>query len=150
MRDKVVGRIPVFSDHQLRRAHQNGQRVDLQIADSKGAPVDLQADHIISATGYRVSLPRLDFLDPELLTNIAIEIGSPVLSANFESSIPGLYFVGLAAAATFGPLLRFALGARFSARQVAGRLRRTGSTYDKAPATSKIASASQSPRQVGG
>jgi hypothetical protein len=41
-----------------------------------------------------------------------------VLSSMFESSVPGLYFVGLAAANTFGPLMRFAFGARFAAERI--------------------------------
>jgi hypothetical protein len=48
-----------------------------------------------------------------------------VLSQHFESSVPGLYFVGPAAAATFGPLMRFAYGARYTAPQVARRLAAT-------------------------
>jgi len=44
--------------------------------------------------------------------------GSPVLSSTFESSVPGLYFTGIAAANSFGPLMRFAFGAGFTARTV--------------------------------
>jgi hypothetical protein len=50
-----------------------------------------------------------------------------------ESSVPGLYFVG-AAAKSFGPAQRFAVGARFAARQVsrslAGKQSRTGLNSD--------------------
>jgi hypothetical protein len=41
-----------------------------------------------------------------------------VLSTNFESSVPGIYFAGLAAAASFGPVMRFAYGAGFAARRL--------------------------------
>jgi hypothetical protein len=44
--------------------------------------------------------------------------GSPVLSSSFESSVPGVYFAGLAAAASFGPVMRFAFGAGFAARRL--------------------------------
>ena len=47
---------------------------------------------------------------------------TPVLSSNFESSVPGLYFVGASAANTFGPLLRFAYGAGFTARRLSRHL----------------------------
>jgi sulfite reductase beta subunit-like hemoprotein len=53
------------------------------------------------------------------------------LSANFESSVPGLYFVGVAAANSFGPLLRFALGAGFCSSQVASHLVRVSARQDK-------------------
>jgi hypothetical protein len=39
-----------------------------------------------------------------------------MLSSNFESSIPGLYFAGVSAANSFGPVMRFAFGAGFAAR----------------------------------
>jgi hypothetical protein len=49
------------------------------------------------------------------------------LSGAFESSVPGVYFTGLASAATFGPLMRFVCGSGFAARRVssavAGRIR---------------------------
>jgi hypothetical protein len=36
--------------------------------------------------------------------------------------VPGLYFVGAAAANSFGPLLRFAFGAKYAATRVARKL----------------------------
>ena len=42
-----------------------------------------------------------------------------MLSSSFESSMPGLYFVGVAAANSFGPVMRFAFGAGFAARTLA-------------------------------
>ena len=47
---------------------------------------------------------------------------APVLSTNFESSIPGLYVVGLASAASFGPLCRFAFGAQFTSGRISSHL----------------------------
>ena len=44
--------------------------------------------------------------------------GSPVLSSSFESSVPGIYFAGVAAANSFGPVMRFAFGAGFAARRL--------------------------------
>jgi hypothetical protein len=42
--------------------------------------------------------------------------GYPVLNAGFESSVPGLYFVGATAAYSFGPVCRFVAGTAFTAR----------------------------------
>jgi hypothetical protein len=50
-----------------------------------------------------------------------------VLSSNFESTVRNLYFVGVAAANTFGPLLRFAYGAKFAAPRLSKHLARTAS-----------------------
>jgi len=79
---------------------------------------------VIAATGYRVDLNRLSFLSAETRQRIQLTGGSPALSANFESSVPGLYFVGLPAAHTFGPFLRFACGAGFAARRLVKHLGR--------------------------
>jgi hypothetical protein len=49
---------------------------------------------------------------------------TPRLTRHFESSIPGLYFVGTAAANSFGPMLRFAYGAGFTSSRLAGHLKR--------------------------
>jgi hypothetical protein len=55
---------------------------------------------------------------------IRLTDNSPALSSNFESSVSGLYFVGVAAANTFGPLMRFACGSRFTARRLSRHLAR--------------------------
>jgi hypothetical protein len=46
------------------------------------------------------------------------------LTSNFETSAPGLYFIGAAAANSFGPLLRFMVGAEFVAPRLAAHLNR--------------------------
>jgi hypothetical protein len=64
----------------------------------------------------------LGFLSSELRSEIRTAGGSPILSRGFESSVPGLYFAGLAAANTFGPVMRFAFGAGFAAQRVSAAL----------------------------
>ncbi len=98
-------------------AVENGKvRLHLRAAD--GAERDVFADHVIAATGYKVDLGRLGFLNPEIRSQVKTVKGSPVLSSNFESSVPGIYFAGLAAASSFGPVMRFAFGAGFAARRL--------------------------------
>jgi hypothetical protein len=88
----------------------------------------LEVDHVIAATGYRVEVDRLGFLSPELRARVARVQGYPALGASFESSVEGLFFSGLPAAATFGPALRFVYGSTFAGRRVAaGVARRAGS-----------------------
>ena len=55
---------------------------------------------------------------PSCESSLRCVAGSPLLDASFESSVPGLYFSGLTAAATFGPLLRFVHGADFAATRI--------------------------------
>jgi len=61
---------------------------------------------------------RLRFLSAEIRSNIRVVKGAPVLSSTFESSVTGIYFAGLAAANSFGPVMRFAFGAGFAARRL--------------------------------
>jgi cation diffusion facilitator CzcD-associated flavoprotein CzcO len=124
MRDRVIGRLPVHCGLEIERAKPNAGGVLLTLVSEGGEKREFQADHVICGTGYRSELARLPFLDEALLSRIRAVQGTPVLSANFESSFPSLYFVGAIAANTFGPVLRFACGAEFAAPRVARHLSR--------------------------
>jgi hypothetical protein len=76
-------------------------------------------DHVLLATGYRVDVSRCAFLAPQLSRAIRTVDGYPELAAGFESSIPGLHFVGAAAAASFGPLMRFVAGTKYASTALA-------------------------------
>ena len=125
IKEKIVGRVPVHLGVSIRDAKVEHGRVRLVLDSAAECERTLEVDHVIAATGYRVDLQRLEILDPELTAKIRKTEKAPALSGNFESSVPGLYFVGVAAANTFGPLMRFAYGARFTARRlsmhIAGR-----------------------------
>jgi thioredoxin reductase len=90
--------------------------------DSAGGARELRVDHVIAGTGYRVDVERLAFLAPSLRAAVRRTAGSPVLTSRFESSVPGLYFVGLAAARTFGPAMRFVCGTQFVGPRLGRRL----------------------------
>ena len=81
------------------------------------------ADHVLLGTGYHVDLARYTFLSEELRRAIATEDGFPRLSDGLESSVPGLHFLGFAAAGTFGPVMRFVVGGEYAARSLARRVR---------------------------
>jgi FAD-dependent urate hydroxylase len=81
-----------------------------------------RADHVLLGTGYRVDVSRLELLAPELVSALALVDGYPVLDPGFQSSVPGLHFVGAPAAWSFGPLMRFVAGTGFAARAVARAL----------------------------
>ena len=75
----------------------------------------LAVDHVLLATGYQVDIAKYRMLAPELLHRVDCVDGSPVLSAGFESSVPGLHFVGSTAVLSFGPLMRFVAGTGYAA-----------------------------------
>jgi cation diffusion facilitator CzcD-associated flavoprotein CzcO len=116
---QVVGKVPLLLGMTPLSAGVVDGKVRLRLRAADGSERDVVADHVITGTGYKVDLGRLQFLSPEVRQQIAVLNGSPALSATFESSVPGLYFIGLAAANTFGPVMRFAFGAGFAARRVA-------------------------------
>jgi hypothetical protein len=96
--------------------------VTLAVRGPDGART-LTCDHVVSATGYRIDVERLNWL-ATLAPAIDTVEKTPILTDNFESSIPGLYFVGPAAANSFGPLMRFMVGSEFAAPRLAGHLAR--------------------------
>ncbi|HEU5019217.1 MAG TPA: hypothetical protein VFT69_14750, partial [Pseudolabrys sp.] len=73
--------------------------------------------------------------------------GAPVLSAHFEASVPGLYFIGTTGLYSFGPLMRFVAGTQFAAsrvcRHVAQHL-----AWAKQPSLSGSAAKRASPQQI--
>ncbi len=97
--------------------------------DSNGVALTLdnatkRYDHVLLATGYQIDVDKMRLLEPRLRERIARHGGLPVLNGAFESSVRGLHFVGAAAVASFGPLLRFIAGAGFAARRLTRAARR--------------------------
>ena len=127
VKDQTVGNVQFHLGVSLTRPILQNRRVGLRLIDGAGVSHGLEVDHVIAATGYKVDLRRLVFLDSELLAGIRTVDQTPVLSASFESSVPDLYFVGTSSANTFGPLMRFVFGARFTAQRLLRRLTRSGS-----------------------
>lgn len=115
LRDRVDGRIDIRLETQVVSASGVDGQVHLRLASPAGA-AELLTDQVIAATGYRVDIDRLEYLDPQLRRTIAREAaGIPALSPTFESSVPGLHFVGLTSAPVFGPIMRFMYGAKHAA-----------------------------------
>lgn len=101
-------------------------RIGLQLTDGHGTRRDLPVDRVIAATGYQPDLDRLRFLGPEIRARLRQIKRAPLLSGGFQSSVPGLFFVGAISAYTFGPVVRFVFGAGFAARRVAQGLTEMG------------------------
>ena len=118
IKEKVVGRVPTLLGCKVKRVEVREGKAHLRVCAADGPEREIAADHIIAATGYKVDMNRLAFISPSVRARIKTLHGSPVLSSTFESSMPGIYFVGVAAANSFGPVMRFAFGAGYAAQTV--------------------------------
>lgn len=118
LRDRVEGRIPVLCGRVIRAVCAKQNKVCLSVACLDGQSGEMFADHVIAASGYRVDIRSLPFLEPCLLQRLRTYGGSPMLSSDFESSVPGLHFAGVAAAQCFGPVMRFVAGAEYAAQKI--------------------------------
>jgi thioredoxin reductase len=125
LQPQVDGVVPTILGALISRVDAVNGRVKLGLAMQSGAERVLTVDHVIAGTGYRVDVRRLTFLGAQVQAGLSCANHTPRLSRNFESSMPGLYFVGTAAANSFGPMLRFAYGAKFASKRIADHLGRT-------------------------
>jgi thioredoxin reductase len=121
MKDRLAN-VPLMSPWRVLGAKVRDKRVELRFAGLDGMEWSTYADHVIAATGFKIDLSRLTFLSGDLLEQLRLVKGAPVLSDRFESSLPGLFFVGPTSMASFGPLVRFVFGAAYTARSISSRL----------------------------
>jgi len=112
------GDVRVTAGCTVRDAQPTGTGVSLAL--DTGATLDV--DHVLLATGYWLDIAKYRMLAPELLHRVDCVDGSPVLSAGFESSVPGLHFIGSSAVLSFGPLMRFVAGTSYAAPALARAL----------------------------
>jgi thioredoxin reductase len=139
----VVGKVPLLLGYTPQRADVQNGKVRLQLRASDGAEREVLTQHVIAATGYRVDIERLTFLNAELRSKLKRVNSTPILASTFESSVPGLYFVGVSAANSFGPVMRFAFGAGFAARSILRTVMKSHSKDGVSVATSKVAAAAK-------
>ena len=119
LRERVEGRVEILLEHHLIEAAEKDGRVRLVLENSEGRK-EIATDHVIAGTGFKIDVDRLDYLVPELRQEIAREgEHAPLLSSHWETSVPGLFIVGVASAPTFGPVMRFMFGAKHVAPLVA-------------------------------
>lgn len=115
LRDRLR-EVPISCGVTVTGADVDGGRVRLRFSDGLTRTVD----HVLLGTGYRVDVRRYPFLAPALAAEIALAAGGyPVLGPGLESTVPGLHFMGAAAAHSFGPIMRFVVGTWYSAPAVA-------------------------------
>jgi len=127
LRSRVEGQFPVLTGRSVawaRTQGSGGSGVRLGLNGAGAAAAELAADHVIAATGYRTDLSRLSFLGERLLSGLRTVrgTGSSVVGRDYQSTVPGLYFIGPAVAPTMGPVMRFVFGSEHAATTVAQEL----------------------------
>jgi FAD-dependent urate hydroxylase len=115
LKPRVDGKVAIHNGQFVTAVERAGERVAVTFNDG-GRDV---VDYVLLGTGYRIDLARYPFLDGDLLREVHQVNGYPVLSRGFESSVPGLHFIGSTGAWTYGPLMRFVAGTPFAAAAVA-------------------------------
>lgn len=124
MKQRVEGKFPLLLGRHITQASVSNGGVRLTLLSTDGRTEYHETEHVVAATGYRPDIRRLTFLPASMRNQLRAVADTPILSADFESSIPGLYFVGISAANTFGPMMRFAYGSDFTAHRITRHLRK--------------------------
>jgi cation diffusion facilitator CzcD-associated flavoprotein CzcO len=120
LRDRVFGRVELHERQGLGGAREGDRELSLTLTSGRA----LSVDHLMLATGYRVSLARLPMLSTRLKAAIRADEDAPLLDPWFQTSVPGLYLLGLSSVRSFGPLYRFVVGAKAAAPRVASAVAR--------------------------
>lgn len=120
LRNRVEGLVRVTGGAEVAKARPRGDALELTLSDGTTREVD----HLFAGTGYRPDIERLTFIDPNIREQVRRAGTLPVLDTNYQSSVPGLFFVGAIAAYNFGPLTRFVAGTGVAARHITRRLAR--------------------------
>ena len=128
LRSRVIGKVTLRERQTVAK---------LAVADGKIAATlsdraQLSVDHVLLATGYTVDINKLTMIHPALRAEVKTDRAIPILSHWFETSVLGLYFVGLTSLRAFGPLYRFVAGCGAAARRVAESVARERSRRSRA------------------
>ncbi|GAC1332860.1 MAG: hypothetical protein NVSMB26_13150 [Beijerinckiaceae bacterium] len=105
--------VTLRSGRRIIAARATDSRICMQLDDGNSV-----VDHVLLATGYHIDCSKLGLFKDDMLQSIRQTDGSPSLKAGFESSVPGLHFVGASAVKSYGPLMRFVAGSGYAARHL--------------------------------
>jgi len=106
--------VPISLGRKVTHAVVKAEQVELRLDDRTTRSVD----YVVLGTGYRVAVNSIPFFGPELRSEIKQRQGYPELNTVMESTSPGLYFAGVAAAHNFGADMWFIHGAPWAAERI--------------------------------
>jgi len=110
--------VPILTGRRIASASPAGARLRVRLDDNSERTVD----HILLGTGYRLDVRAHPLLGASLAGELRARDGYPRLGTGFESSVPGLHFVGAMSAESFGPGMRFVSGTWFTGPELARRV----------------------------
>lgn len=105
----VEEKVPVFANITINQVRVVNNKVQLKFTNGD----ETYADHIIVASGFKIHIDKLPFVEDHLKKQIVREEENgafPKLNQNFESNLKGLFFAGPLSAHSHGPTFRFILG----------------------------------------
>ncbi len=115
LKPRLFGKVTLHESQQIENLKETDDGLEVQLSNSKR----LKVDHLILGTGYRVDIRKLPMLHSSLLPAIRTYRKAPILNNQFESSVPGLYFVGFSSVMSCGPLYRFVVGTDAATQRIA-------------------------------
>lgn len=115
--------IPITTQTCVARALPVGDRLQLTLKDQIARQSTRIVDYALLGTGYRVDTRQYSFLSSVILEKLSLSGGFPRLGRSFESSVPGLHFLGAPAAWSYGPLMYFVSGTKFAAATLSRHFR---------------------------
>lgn len=124
IKDRVLGKVPIHVGHEVISAQDAGGQIQLDVQDDAKRIRSMHVDAVIAGTGFDMNVSRLSFLDTAIVQRISRTKRAPALNSRFESSVPGLHFIGPMSYLGFGPLFKFVTGADATARTLAKLLAR--------------------------
>lgn len=120
LKPRVIGKVHLYESQRVEQAKEADDSVMLKLSNNEV----LKADHVILATGYRIDINKLPMLHSSLVSEIQTFNNAPVLNNRFESSVPGLYFIGFSSVPSSGPFYRFVVGTEAAAQRTANSIAR--------------------------
>jgi FAD-dependent urate hydroxylase len=116
LRPRLVD-VPISCGRSVTDARVDGSAVELSLSDGSLRTVD----RVLLGTGFSIDVRRYPFLGDDVLADLDLAGGYPVLGPGLESSVAGLHFAGAPAAHSFGPVMRFVVGSWYAAPAIARR-----------------------------
>jgi hypothetical protein len=132
LRERFEGNVEAHLGCEVVGASEAGSGLCLKFRQDGQAIRNLMTDHVVCGTGFEVDVDRHSVLDPTIAMRLERIVRAPRLTRHFESSVPGLYFVGAGSIFSFGPLFRFVAGAAYAAPALARHLARAGDSAKRA------------------